>query len=249
MMQALVKHRFDGHPLGDVDGYQQHVDSVAGGLFSAFLSAVPNQCPATKTKVAMLIGLFGHIVDPSYSQLAWELTTVLHSAGMSDRQLRGLSSKGLGMCTSKLRAHENLMQGRHDHHLAEICSDSNCRLVLVTDDFHQIELSRGLPRKKWEVFGGAPCRQCDSQGSGGKRIGYSSRPIQRMFGSDSILCRIGGNVDPEQLECIMQQELQFDETEIFGKNCSDFAAVLDEHRGCSMGQSNFDAKCDTSALF
>jgi len=148
MMQALTNHRFDGHPISDVDGYQKHVDSVAHGLFSLFLSAVPNQTAGTKEKVAMILELFGHIVDPAYSQMAWELTTVLHSSGVSDRQLRGLSSKGLVMCTSKLHEHENLMQERHERRLNQLCSDSEKRLMLVTDDFHQIESAHGLPRKK-----------------------------------------------------------------------------------------------------
>jgi hypothetical protein len=204
MMQALTNHRFDGHPISDVDGYQKHVDSVAHGLFSLFLSAVPNQTAGTKEKVAMILELFGHIVDPAYSQMAWELTTVLHSSGVSDRQLRGLSSKGLVMCTSKLHEHENLMQERHERRLKQLCSDSEKRLMLVTDDFHQIESAHGLPRKKkWKVFGGAPRDQCHSQGTGRKRIRYCGRAVSRMFDPKSVLCRRCRKLDTTALERLL----------------------------------------------
>jgi hypothetical protein len=156
MLQALTQHHFDGHPLSDIEQYQAHVDSVAGGLFSLFLSAIPKQSAETKTKVAMLLGLFGHMVDPNYSQVVWELTTALHSSEVSDRQLRGLSAKGLVMCTSKVHAHERLMQERHDLSVSRLCGDAESGLMLVADDFHQIESSHGLPRKKKrEVLSGA----------------------------------------------------------------------------------------------
>ena len=106
MMQSLVNNRFPGNALAQLDDYEQHVNSVCGGLFSYFMSVVPYQTPEMKKKVAMLLEQFGHLVDPSYSKTMWEVTDVLHGCGVSDRAIRGFSERGLAMCSSHLREHQ-----------------------------------------------------------------------------------------------------------------------------------------------
>jgi len=85
MLHSMVDHRFTGNALSEVEAYEKHVDSVAGGLFGMFLSALPDSSTETKVKVAMLLELFGHLVDATYSQTVSELTMFLHSCGVSDR--------------------------------------------------------------------------------------------------------------------------------------------------------------------
>ena len=147
MFQSMVNHRFTGDALADIAAYERHVDLVTGGLFAAFLAALPNNTPETKTKLAMLLELFGHLVDPTYSHTAWELTWFLHSSGVSNRDLRALSAKGLAMCSSKLVEHEKRMAEAHARRVDEMAHDPEQRVVLVTDDFHQIEGAKGTPRK------------------------------------------------------------------------------------------------------
>ena len=147
MARDLVDHRFAGHALEDVIEYERHVDGNAGGLFSLLLSALPNDTVATKRKLAMILELFGHLVDPTYSKTVWELTEVLHSVGASDRQMRGFCEKGLAMCSSKLHQHWKLENQRHDSRLSKIIGAPGQQLMLVTDDFHQIERGRGVPKK------------------------------------------------------------------------------------------------------
>ena len=112
-----------------------------------FLSGLPDSSTETKVKVAMLLELFGHLVDATYSQTVWELTMFLHSCGVSDRDIRGLSAKGLVMCSSKLTEHEKKMSDIHMHRIGEEVRGPEYGAVLVTDDFHQIESAKGTPRK------------------------------------------------------------------------------------------------------
>ena len=147
MLHRFVNHRFTGNALTEINAYEEHINSVAGGLFSTFLSALPDCSSEAKVKVAMLLELFGHLVDPTYSQTVWELTMFLHSCGVSDRDLRGLSAKGLAMCSSKLTEHEKNMSDVHMHRIGEEVMDPEFRALLVTDDFHQIEGAHGTPRK------------------------------------------------------------------------------------------------------
>jgi hypothetical protein len=160
MMQSLVNNRFPGNALAQVDDYEQHVNSVCGGLFSYFMSAVPDQTPGMKKKIAMLLEQFGHLVDPSYSKTMWEVTDVLHGYGVSDRAIRGFSERGLAMCSSHLREHQKSEIQCQEWRFAKTIGEPGEQLVLITDDFHQIEGSRGLPRKKkWKIFSGSSLRQ------------------------------------------------------------------------------------------
>jgi hypothetical protein len=143
----MVNNRFTGNALTDVEAYEHHINTVADGLFGMFLSALPGGSIETKVKVAMLLELFGHLVDATYSKTVWELTMFLHSSGVSNRDLRGLSAKGLAMCPSKLAEHEKRMWDIHMHRISEEVRGPEYRAVLVTDDFHQIEGSKGTPRK------------------------------------------------------------------------------------------------------
>jgi hypothetical protein len=93
----------------------------------------------------MLLELLGHLADATYSKTVWELTMFMHSCGVSDRDLRGLSAKGLAMCSSKLAEHEKKMWDIHRHNIRQEVKSPGYRAVLVTDDFHQIE---GTPRKE-----------------------------------------------------------------------------------------------------
>jgi hypothetical protein len=146
MMQDLVTHRFGGSALEEVEQYEKHVDGKAGGLFSFLMSAVGDRSVKTKRKVAMLLELFGHVVDTTYSKTLWELTNVLHSVGSSDREMRGFADKGLAMCSSKLSDHWKLEDQRHALKLSKSLAVPGVRKMLVVDDFHQIERSRGIPR-------------------------------------------------------------------------------------------------------